>query len=169
MIKQLKDHLTEHEIETILKIIKSQYKKFLRFTESTEFTSIFSDEYAPHKKQHTISWAISSAFPSGKIVGESLVVERLLYGKGHTRPILSNKMIELHILNKTTDFESEYLKKRYQYNTNNFSLPKLFAYIMYEVKNKRLISITLCLPDETGVVIERELLMSRDVLQQLVA
>ena len=169
MIKQLQGHITEYEINLILGKIKNQYQMFLRLTGSREFTSIFADEYAPHKRQHSVSWAISSAFPSGTTIGDSLEVERLVYGKGHTRPILKNETIELHILNKTTHFDASYLKQRYKYNSDNFKQEKLFAYVKFAVENKRLVSVLLCLPDATGKVVEKETLISRDVLQLIAA
>lgn len=104
MIEQLDGHITEWQIESVVEIIRNQYQEYLNLTGSPAFTRIFAEEYAPHKRQHGVSWAISSAFPSGTMVANSLQVERLLYGKGHTRPILKNDTIELHILNKTTHF-----------------------------------------------------------------
>lgn len=159
MIEQLEGHISEEQLEIIVKTIQEQYKRYLSLTGSSNFTSIFADEYAPHKRQHSISWAISSAFPSETIIGNSLRIKRLIYGKGHTRPILINDLIELHILNRTTHFNADYLKQRYSYNVDNFAHQKLFAFIKFSVEHRKLTSIYLCLPDENGNVVKEELLM----------
>ena len=104
MIRQLEGHITECQIGPVVEIIRNQYHEHLNLTGSPAFTSMFAEEYAPHKRQHSVSWAISSAFSSGTMVANSLQVKRLLYGRGHTRPILKNDAIGLHILNKTTHF-----------------------------------------------------------------
>lgn len=169
MIKQLEGHITEHQLELITEMIREQYQRYLRLTGNQEFTSIFAEEYVPHRRQHGISWAIASAFPSNTMVDNSLKVERLLYGKGHTRPVLSNDAVELHILNKTTHFDADYLKQRYQYNDNGFSNKKLFAYIKFSVDHKKLIFVSICLPDKDGNVVAEEMLLSRDLLKRMAA
>jgi hypothetical protein len=103
------------------------------------------------------------------MLDNSLKVERLLYGKGHTRPVLSNDAVELHILNKTTHFDADYLKQRYQYNDNGFSNKKLFAYIKFSVDHKKLIFVSICLPDKDGNVVAEEMLLSRDLLKRMAA
>lgn len=166
MIRQLENHITDAQIKAILDIIVKQYQRYLRFTQSKEFNGIFAAEYAPHKKQHSVSWAISSAFPSNSVVAESLTVTCLHYGKGHTRPVLHNDNIELMVLNKTTHFQSKYLTERYLYNQHNFEGQRLFAYLKFEVAYKRLTSVSLCLPDEKGQVIQEDILLaSADILK----
>lgn len=169
MIEQLKNHITEEQLAIVLTTIKEQYKKYLQLTGSSDFTSIFADEYAPHKRQHSVSWAISSAFPSGTSIGDSLKIERLLYGKGHTRPILFNDLIELHILNRTTHFNADYLKQRYEYNAADFSNQKLFAFIKFSVEHRKLVSVSLCLPDKNGNVVAEEPLLGREMLKLMAA
>ena len=168
MIKQLEGHISDGQINLIVDKIIKQYQRYLRLTRSEEFASIFAEEYAPHKRQHGVSWAISSAFPSGKSVG-SLKVNRLKYEGGHKRPVLSNEFIEIHILNKTTNFNAKYLKQRYQYNLDNFTHKKLFVYIKFSVINKRLTTISLCLPDENGNIVDEMTLLDRQTLKLLVA
>ena len=169
MIEQLEGHIAEWQIEMVVEIIRNQYQEYLDLINTPAFTRIFAEEYAPHKRQHGVSWAISSAFPSNTTVANSLQVERLLYGKGHTRPVLKNDTIELHILNKTTHFTANYLKERYQNNANGFTGIKLFAYIKFSVENRKLVSVSLCLPDESGNVIEEVSLLNRDVLRRMAA
>ena len=161
MIHQLVGHVTSEQINAILEIIKNQYRDYLRFTGSRDFERLFATEYAPHNRQFCVSWAISSAFPSGRNINNDLYVSRLEYGRGHTRPVISNESIELHILNKTTDFEAEYLKERYLLNSNHFSADKLFAYFRFGVENRKLVDVRLCLPDETGKIIAEEVLLDR--------
>ncbi len=163
MIEQLREHIREQDIIEIVNIIQNQYRKYIRLTNTPQFMQIFSEEYMPHKRQHNISWAISSAFPSGTTVGE-LNITCLNYGKGHTRPVLSNDRIELHVLNSTTDFTARYLKDRYQYNANDFSKNKLFCYIKFHVVNERLKEVLLCLPNENGEVTYSEFLLTRQDL-----
>ena len=97
MIEFLRKHISDNEIREILKRIVDQYSKYKCLTNAPEFQNLFSEEYAPHKKQHGISWAISSAFPSGIMVANRLAVRRLKYGRGHTRPELFAQNIKLHI------------------------------------------------------------------------
>lgn len=169
MITRLEGHISEKEITAIVNMIKEQYQKFLQLTGSGEFKSIFLEEYAQHKRQYGVSWAISSAFPSNITIPENLKVERLKYGKGHARPILSNDVIELHILNRTTHFDATYLKKRYQYNRNDFLNKKLFAYIKFSADCQKLTALSLCLPDQNGCVVEEMALLEREFLNGLAA
>ena len=169
MIPQLEGHITEIQINTILNIIQMQYRDYLRLTGNAGFNRIFANEYAPHNRQHGVSWAISSAFPSNIVVAENLQVTCLVYGKGHTRPVLSNDEIELLILNKTTDFEATYLQERYNLNSNQFNNSKLFAYIKFSVENRRLIEVKLCLPDETGRVVAEEVLLDKAAIAAIAA
>lgn len=163
MIDLLANHIEQATIDQVVNKISEQYRSFLRLTNSPEFTNLFSKEYAPHKKQHSISWAISSAFPSGSCVGE-LTVSRLKYGRGHTRPVLSSNRIEIHVLNSSTNFEAQYLRDRYVYNANNFSGEKLFCYIKFWAEQRRLKKIELCLPDERGAIVYCELLLNAEKL-----
>lgn len=169
MIHQLEGHITDRQINSILEIILEQYREYLRLTGTREFNRIFANEYAPHKRQHSVSWAISSAFPSNTIVADNLQVTLLKYGKGHTRPVLNNDIIELMILNNTTHFDANYLQERYIYNSNQFTNDKLFAYVRFCVENKRLVDVRLCLPDENGNVIAEEILISRTAILERVA
>lgn len=82
MIRLLQNHITDAQVKGILDSIMRQYQKYLRLTNSKDFNDIFAEEYAPHKKQHSVSWAISSAFPSNSVIADSLVVNRLCYGRG---------------------------------------------------------------------------------------
>lgn len=168
MDKRIEKCIKKEQVDEIVRRILYQYQKYLKFIKSKDYQDLFLEEYEPHKKQHSISWAISSAFPSGKTICGDLFISRLKYEGGHTRPVLSNDKLELHILNKTTDFHSKYLKKRYLYNKNNFSNDKIFIYIKFFVdKDKnRLTKISLCLPDENGNLVYEELLLNKkDILQ----
>lgn len=70
------------------------------------------------------------------------------------------------ILNKTTHFQADYLKVRYLYNQHDFAGQKLFVYLKFGVENKRLMFVSLCLPDETGRIIEEYILLERtDILR----
>ena len=160
MIPSLQGHITDAQVQAILDIIVRQYRRYLRLTNSGEFNNVFAEEYAPHKKQHSVSWAISSGFPSKSVISDSLVVNCLRYGRGHTRPVLSNENIELMILNKTTHFQADYLRTRYLYNQHNFESQKLFAYIKFEVEHGQLKFVSLCLPDEMGNIIDEDMLLT---------
>lgn len=164
MIDLIASHIEQATIDQMVNRISEQYRAFLRLTSSPEFTHLFSEEYAPHKKQHSISWAIASAFPSESHIG-GLTVSRLKYGRGHVRPALSNDRIEIHILNSSTHFDAQYLQERYAYNANNFSGKKLFCYIKFSVEKQRLKNVELCLPDEHGTVIYSEVLLSTEELK----
>lgn len=169
MDKHIEKHIKEEQINEIVHRIIVQYQKYLRFTRSKEYKDLFLEEYEPHKKQHSVSWAISSAFPSGNTICGDLVVSRLKYEGGHTRPVLSNDKIELHILNKGTDFDAKYLKKRYLYNKNDFSNTKIFVYMKFLVENNRLTKILLCLPDENGKIVHKKVLLDRHSILQIAA
>lgn len=164
MIEQLINHISQDTVNQIVTMISGQYRSYLRLINSTEFTKLFVEEYAPHNRQHGVSWAISSAFPSGSRVGE-LSVSCLEYGKGHTRPVLSNNCIEIYVLNSSTHFDAQYLHDRYAYNADNFAAEKLFCYIRFEVDHRKLKKVELCLPDENGEVVCSELLLDAKELR----
>lgn len=166
MIEQLRGHLSERELQTIKTIIIGQFRQYLRLRASPQFVAMFADEYAPHNQQYGISWAISSGFPSGhNILG--FEVNRLEYGKGHVRPCLTKREMEILILNKTVDMNAEYLRERYKYNSDDFANEKLFAYICFSTDHNKLKEVAMCLPDENGNVVEQEILLDSGVLKMV--
>lgn len=169
MIKQLIGHIAQEQVDAIVGTIISQYRRYLLLINSSTFSSIFSEEYKPHKRQHSVSWAISSAFPSNRSPIEGLGTNRLTYGKGHTRPELSNSAVAIHILNKTTHFQADYLKQYYQMNANGFTNSQLYCYFRFEVEKNHLTKIALCLPNEDGTIFEEETLLNEKAIIQLVA
>ena len=168
MINQLKNHITKQQIDEICEVMLRQYRSYVKLINSREYNQLFSNEYAPHNKQHSVSWAISSGFPSNTDLC-GLHISKLDYGKGHTRPELENETIMLNILNKTTNFNAKYLTDKYQFNQNNFRNKKLYCFIKFEVKNKTLLKIELCLPDASGKIIESETLFTTQAIMLYVA
>ena len=169
MIEELQGHIIDKQIDEIVEIIIRQYRGYRNLINSPSFRQLFAEEYAPHKKQHTVSWAISSAFPSNTTIADNLQISRLKYGRGHTRPLLSNDSIQMHILNTTSDFGANYLNTFYQKNSNQFSGETLYCYIKFQVKNQKLVSISLCLPNETGEIVHEEVLLGNSAIITLVA
>lgn len=166
MIRQLKKHVSDEQIKTVVSMIMEQYKLYCSFINTSNAANLFRKEYASHYGQHCISWAIQSAFESNSIVAEDLKVRILKYGKGFARPELYNDKIKIHILSSETDPNANYLKELYRLNKNNFSNEQLYCIIKYNTRNNRLNSITLCLPDEMGRIIEKEkLLNSSNILK----
>lgn len=168
MLDQLQGHLTDEEVLAIRNVIIGKYIDYRRLVDGAHFRSVFAEEYAPHNRQFGVSWAIASAFPSQTTLS-SFRVSRILYGKGHTRPCLSNDRIELMILNATTHFNADYLCDRYMYNAKCFSNEKLFAYIKFAVDHRKLTRISLCVPNEQGKVIAEEILLDRNAILTLAA
>lgn len=169
MIELLENHISNKEIQEILGIITRQYGNYRRLINLPEFQNLFAEEYAPHKKQHGISWAISSAFPSNSRIANRLTVRRLKYGRGHTRPELSARDIKLHILNESTDFNASYLKECYALNGNGFTGIQLYCFIQFSVHHNRLIEVALCLPNENGSIIAKEILINKSTLMRIAA
>ncbi len=164
MIKQLEKYINEKDIETIANVILNQYHNYVKTINTPEFNHLFSEEYASHKKQHSISWAIFSAFTIINKIGK-LDVNKLVYGRGHSHPILSDDNIEIHILSSQTDFDAQYLQKCYKYNINNFTKKKLFCYIKFTANYNRLLKVELCLPNENGEIVNSEVILSSNVLK----
>lgn len=169
MIEQLIGHITQEQIDAIVNTIMEQYRKYLRLINSNDFLNIFAEEYKPHKGQHSVSWAISSAFPSNMFLRDDLKIDCLRYGKGHARPELSNPTIVLHILNKTTHFQADYLKQYYQKNKDGFINSQLYCFFKFSVENRRLKKISLCLPNENGAIIKEEMLLNEQAIIRLAA
>lgn len=169
MIELLRDHISNEEIQEILRIITCQYGNYKRLINSPEFQDLFAEEYAPHKKQHGISWAISSAFPSNSRIANRLTVHRLEYGRGHTRPELFAQNIKLHILNKSTDFDASYLKECYALNSNGFTGIQLYCFIQFNIQHNQLVEVALCLPNENGRIVAKEILIDKPALMEIAA
>lgn len=168
VIEELKGYISQDQINSIIKIIIEQYNKYFRYTNSGTFKDLFNDEYSPHHKQYSISWAISSAFPNGSNVCDGLQIECFKYGKNFTRPLLKNEKINILILNKTTDFNANYLKDFYRMNSKNTE--KVFCYFKFYVDEKRLTKVSLCYPDENGNIVSEETLLERkDIVLKLVS
>ncbi len=158
MISCLRGHISERQINVVLSRILNQYAAYKELIGSTSFTRIFAEEYTPHNRQHSVSWAISSAFPSETILCDDIEISRLVYGKGHTRPQLNNSKLVFHILNKTTHFNANYLKEYYELNDSDFQNEKLYCYFKFEVVKQSITKIELCLPNADGSLFESELL-----------
>ena len=163
MIRQLLDHVTQDEINLIVNMIIEQYARYDILTNSEDFQILFSDEYAPHNRQHSISWAISSAFPSNTTVGNKLSISCYKYSRNFTRPLLFNDKINILILNKTTHLNAKYLKRFYSMNSNNFCNNKIFCFFKFSVE--KLTKISLCLPDDNGNIIQEEELLNKSQIE----
>ena len=83
--------------------------------------------------------------------------------------LLYTSKIKIHILSSEVSLNAKYLQKDYKCNKNNFSNEQLCCIIRYNTKRGRLNSITLCLPDETGQIIETEKLLDKSKILKFVA
>lgn len=169
MIERLREHVSDGQMREIVDMIVKQYRNYLGNMDNLNAANLFREEYASHYRQYCISWAIISAFESGSIVAGDLQVKKIEYGRGHNRPELSNNKIKIHILSSEINLNANYLQKDYECNKNNFSNEQLCCIIRYNTKRGRLNSITLCLPDETGQIIETEKLLDRNKILKYVA
>lgn len=159
VIEELQGYISQDQINLIIKIIIEQYNKYLRYTNSDTFKALFNDEYSPHNKQYSISWAISSAFTKESNVCDGFQIECLKYAKNFNRPLLKNEKINILILNKTTHFNANYLKDFYRMNSKNTE--KVFCYFKFSVDKNRLTKVSLCYPDENGNIVSEETLLER--------
>lgn len=154
MIAELNGRITQQQIDDIANAIRRKYLQYLDYTNSPMFNSLFLQEYAPTKNTHSISWAISSAFPSGNVFS-GLNVRHLDYGWfNNARPELYNNSAIFHILASTVKFDSKYLKEYYAMN-HDFTKEIIYFYFYYTIVDNH-ITIEICLPDENGNVIKRE-------------
>jgi hypothetical protein len=168
MIDQLNGHITDEQLNDICNAIVEQYRRYRRFVNTPEHTRLFAEEYNSHRRQHQLSHAIVSAFRNGStITGFSVSCQK--DGGGHTRPELKSPTLIMHIHSQGTEFRSNYLKQYYQYNSDGFSKDCLYAYILFEEKNNSLLTVTLCLPDETGKVVSKEVLLNQSRIISLVS
>lgn len=165
MIRQLESHLSQAQIDIVVDIIINQYSNYRRLIDSQSFQSIFLEEYAPHNRQFGVSWAISSAFPSGSSIGNDFAISRYKYSKNFTRPLLSNDSIKIMILNKTTHFNADYLTDFYNLNVNRYQGDQLFCFFKFSVDNRRLTKISLCLPDQNGKIIAEEVILNKNQIE----
>ena len=79
MIKQLSNFVTNEQIEIIANRIREQFYKYRKLMNTTSIQELFPDEYAPHKKAHSFSWAVTGAFRSGTDIA-GFHVHLLKYG-----------------------------------------------------------------------------------------
>lgn len=169
MIRQLFGHITQEQINSIVNIIITQYAEYNRVINSRTFRTLFSDEYAPHNKQFSISWAISSGFPSGQNIVDGMQISCYEYSRKFTRPLLSNSRIKVLILNKTTHFKADYLNDFYELNANNFRNDQLFCYFKFSVEKKVLTSISICLTNASGAVVQEEQLLNKHQIEMRIS
>lgn len=169
MIRQLQGHISQEQINAITRIIVFQYQAYKQITQRDDYQRVFADEYQPHKRQHSVSWAISSGFRSNTTVVNGFNIECLHYGKGHTRPQLQNERLIIHILNHTTHFNADYLKEYYTRNKLEGDSEQLYCYFKFVVDHQQLRRLSLCFPDENGIVIEEEMLLNNQEIKALVA
>ncbi len=168
MIKELSSFITNEQIDIISNLIQERVRMYRNFTNKQEYQSMFLEEYKPHEKNHSVSWAIKGIFPSGKDVA-GFQVKRIKDKGGHTRPELSNGKIIMHILSDKTDFNAKYLQEKYSLNSNGFDKPPIYCYIRFEVQNKWLQSLVLNVPDKNGKVIASETLFTKPDIKEVSA
>ena len=169
MIEQIKDLVSENTVEIVLDTMIERYREYNRLVSSERFQRIFLAEYAPHNKQFSISWAISSGFPSGTCVNDELNVTKLEYSRKFTRPLLSNNRISILILNKTTHFNADYLNEFYLMNGTEGNNVKRFCYFKFSVDQNKLKNVSLCYPNEHGAVIAEEVLLENTQIEEKIA
>lgn len=169
MLEILRNHVTEEQLSAIVTCISNQYRDYLRYVKNPVSNRLFSEDYAAHRKKNTLSWAIFSAFPDKSVIHDQLMVSLTNDTSGHKRPLLSNEHIAIHINSDTADYGACYLKKFYNMNKQGCSSKKIYAYIKFQEKKNEMLSLTICVPDENGVVIAEEVLLSQEQLLKLVA
>lgn len=130
--------------------------------------NLFINEYRAHRRQNDVSWAIVSGFPTGAEDVPDLQIRAYKSDGGHTRPMLQNQRIIIHILNHTSNFQAQYLARFYQFNQNNFGAEQLYCYIRFWENNNTLTRVSLCLPDETGNIFAEEVLLEENAIIQMV-
>ena len=162
MIQKLNGHITQGQVMEIKRAILEQYSLYRQHEKTPAFKRLFAQEYGSQKRQHTVSWCIASAFPSGSDVVSGLTISRLPYGRGHHQPELSSESIVVHILNGKNSSNLKYLEKYYSHNANDFSSKQLYCYLRLITNINKLNCVELCLPNENGEIIKRELLISRN-------
>ena len=154
MISELNGRITQQQIDDVAKQIRSQYVKYLNYIQTSINSGVFVEEYAPTRDTHNSSWAISSAFPSGRMIS-GLNVKCKEYGWFRlARPELYNDKVVFHILASTGKLDAKYLHDYYEMNSN-FNNDVIYFYLYYTIIDNN-ITIEICLPDKNGKVIKRE-------------
>ena len=169
MIAKLQGFISQEQIDIIKEIIVAQYRKYKQLVNSAQFQSVFRQEYSPHKKQNSVYWAIASAFPSNTVIAGDIKIKRLAYGRGHTRPELSNERLTMHILNHTTHFNAAYLNDYYAMNKESDNVSSCYCYIRFKVDHAKLIELRLCVPDDSGKIVAQEVLLAEHEIVKLIA
>lgn len=169
MITQLIGHITDEDVDEVVRLILRQYRGFLHVTEDEEFKKLFSDDYSAHRKKHSLSWAVQSAFIKGDILSSGIKIELNKDKGNYRRPELTSSKISMFVLSDTTDFNAFYLREKYSMNADAFSRQQLFCYFLFTEKKERLFELSLCLPNEYGEVIAKETLLSSSQLIKIAA
>ena len=152
MIQKLIGRITEEELDLIKDIIIKQANEYNSIMKEERVKKVFSDEYKPHQKENSISWAIYSGFETGTKIGK-LEANAFKYGRSHVRPQLIGEKIMLHIIGSKSEFKSNIL----------------YAYIKYSVSREHdnIQSIEICVPDKMGNIIRKESLYVKPKLKAL--
>ena len=166
MIEQLREHITQKQLDLICDRIKEQNRRFMRITSTDDYINTFGSEYANHRRQNQLSQAIMSGFRNNTTI-DGLHVSLTKDPSGYARPKLSNESIVIHIQSEDFNSKSKYLKPFYDLNMNGCSGSQLYCYIVFKEKNSRLISVTLFLPDEEGKVLKKEVLLDQQTIMTL--
>lgn len=161
MITQLKDRLTQSQLNQIVRIIHKRYHEHLRVQQSKQYQDLYGGEYSSHRERECADSAILHGFPSKTTNIDGLSVRCIRYG-AYRQPEFYNERIVFHILFNTSTFDAKYLEKYYEMNANGFSDERLYCYIKVIIKSREM-EIYLCLPDENGEVVDDQLLFQEKV------
>lgn len=168
MIQELIGRITEEELDLIKDIIIKQANEYNSIMKEERVKKVFSDEYKPHQKENSISWAIYSGFETGTKIGK-LEANAFKYGRSHVRPQLIGKKIMLHIIGSKSEFKSKYLRRFYKMNEDFSKNDILYSYIKYSVSREHdnIQSIEICVPDRMGNIIRKESLYVKPKLKAI--
>lgn len=166
MIDILLPFISNEQIDEISRLIQRQFLEYQRLANTSAFQRLFREEYQAHERQHSISWALKSAFPSDSIIA-GLRVSCMRDGGGYRRPELRNANIIIHILSDKTKLQSKYLREKYALNENGFELPPVYCYFRVSAQDSFLKSLVLCVPDSDGEIIAEETLYERPRIEEV--
>lgn len=141
--KLLEKSIGEKQRKELISIIYKQLHLHVMDSNRTLRTQVARPEYAPHRGESDLTWAIYSGFPSGNNnLVSGFVIENLPYGKGYRQPILKNDQTTLMILSRGANKNAVYLQQYYDINTSN-NVSNNFVFLTYDITDNQLRRITL--------------------------
>lgn len=168
---EINEYINLSQQKEIVRIIVDRCRRFKALEQ--QYTSLFYEPYTVMRKKHTLTSAVISGFApknDGEEIIDGITSTTIYYGQNMAQPELRTHNAIFHIYSDSASQKTAVVQDRCKLYNSNLSNPPIFLLIIFKAsKSGELHGIDICLPDETGNIMERYSIYDRPSLVSLTA